>query len=53
MRLIRRNINTRIEDPSKNLEIVINVPYDHKKVGQRDGRVLWNGTVYTKLVFIL
>jgi hypothetical protein len=33
MRLIRRNINTRIEDSSTNLETVINVPYDHKKVG--------------------
>jgi hypothetical protein len=28
MRLIRRNFNTRIEDPSTNLETVMNIPYD-------------------------
>jgi hypothetical protein len=33
MRLIRRNTNTRIEDPSTSLETVINVSYDQKKVG--------------------
>jgi hypothetical protein len=32
-RLIRRNTNTRIEYPSTNLETVINVAYDQKKVG--------------------
>jgi hypothetical protein len=32
-RLIRRNTNTRIEYPSTNLETVINVSYDQKKVG--------------------
>jgi hypothetical protein len=32
MRLIRRNTNTRIEDPSTNLETVINVPDEQKKV---------------------
>jgi hypothetical protein len=35
MRLSRRNINTRIEDPSTNLETVINVLYDHKR--EREG----------------
>jgi hypothetical protein len=33
MRLIRRNTNTRIEDPSTNLETVINASDDQKKVG--------------------
>ncbi len=33
MRLIRRYTNTRIEDPSTNLETFINVSYDQKKVG--------------------
>jgi hypothetical protein len=33
MRLIRRNTNTRIEDPSTSLETVLNVSYDQKKVG--------------------
>jgi hypothetical protein len=33
MRLIRRNTNTRIEYPSTNLETVINLSYDQKKVG--------------------
>jgi hypothetical protein len=33
MRLIRRNTSTRIEHPSTNLETVINVSYDQKKVG--------------------
>jgi hypothetical protein len=33
MRLIGRDTNTRIEDPSTNLETVVNVPYNHKKIG--------------------
>jgi hypothetical protein len=33
MRLLQWNTNTRVEDPGTNLETIVNVPYNHEKVG--------------------